>query len=113
MLYYKKVPGLTGLYIVWRKQISINSGQEFISGYCTLWGWPYHYKENDAYISFSTWTNEEYLAGLKEYFQSWVNDTGHFLWLLNDCKIIPTDFNRMPQQCRSDYWMVKRWSVFW
>ena len=104
----KKVPGLTGLYIVWRKQISINSGQEFISGYCTLWGWPYHYKENDAYISFSTWTNEEYLAGLKEYFQSWVNDTGHFLWLLNDCKIIPTDFNRMPQQCRSDYWMVKK-----
>ena len=80
----KKVPGLTWTYIVWRNQILVTAEQKFLSGYCTLWWWPYRYLENPDYEEFLTWNNEVYIAGLKEFFQSSEHKIQHIIknWLV-------------------------------
>ena len=62
-----KIYGLTWTYIVWRKQIRVNAEQKFISSYCTLWWWPYHYRRKWRLLNFSA-SNEEYTIGLQGIF---------------------------------------------
>lgn len=105
-----KIYGLTWTYIVWRKQIRVNAEQKFISSYCTLWWWPYHYKENEDYLNFSA-SNEEYTIGLQEYFEQSPHDPGHYLWLLDECKIIPVDSSKLSESCIW-YWFLTKDDAF-
>ncbi|MCK9467178.1 MAG: type IV secretion system protein [Candidatus Absconditabacterales bacterium] len=109
----KNIPGLTGEYIVGRKEIVVKSGQNFISGYCTLGGWPYRYKENPAYSDFLTGTNESYITNLKNYFETGTNNEETYSGLLADCSIIAIDFSNLSETCKNQgYGILKKDDAF-
>lgn len=106
----KIIPWLTWKYIVGRKDIKIDNDNYFYTWICTIWSWPYRYKENPAFLWQSS--NSDYHDLINVYFGSWNSnspDPVDFNQLESDCIIIPTEYSRLTWQCSSqNYWILKK-----
>jgi len=103
----KKVPWLTWEYIVGRKDIKVDDEIYFESWLCTLWSWPYRYKENPAFVQTG---NDTYHRFLENYFSSGTTlTTSGFAELESGCNIIPTAYSKLNSNCLGqNYWILKK-----
>jgi len=91
---------LSGSYIVWREEAFVNSWQYFEQNLCSIWAWPYKFKDVSTIESSNiTWydNNQDYKKKVDNYF--WGINSGVAQQLVSGCYIIPLDKSKVPKDC--------------